>query len=101
MLYLDPTGDGYVRFWGSGTFLLPAQPCVGWEADRGPGSFLEIPAPEDGQPFAEEMNDQFPSCNDRQWRIEESATRITGRCWQYHGSGYEDVVEWDLVATEQ
>ena len=43
MLYLDPTGDGHVRFWGSGTFFLPDQPCVGWEGARGPGSFLSIP----------------------------------------------------------
>ncbi|MET0771999.1 MAG: hypothetical protein ABWZ82_02860 [Candidatus Limnocylindrales bacterium] len=101
MLYLDPTDDGHVRFWGSGSFLVPDQPCVGWEADRGPGSFLEIPPPEDRPPSADELSDPFPSCNDRQWRITDSATRITGRCWQYHEPGYEDVVEWDLVAIEQ
>ncbi len=95
------TDDDHVRFWGSGTFHVPDQPCVGWESDRGPGSFFSIPWPEDGDPFADESTDQYPSCANRQWRISSHDTRITGRCWQYHESGYEDVVEWDLVAKDE
>ncbi|MFN8520452.1 MAG: hypothetical protein U0667_13880 [Chloroflexota bacterium] len=101
MLFLDPTDDDHVRFWGSGTFHVPDQPCVGWEGDRGPGSFFSIPWPEDPDPFADESSDQYPSCANRQWRISSGDTRITGRCWNYHESGYEDVVEWDLVATDE
>jgi hypothetical protein len=101
MLFLDPSDDGHVRFWGSGTFQLPDQPCVGWESDHGPGSFLSIPVPTEGDPNADEMTDPYPSCSDRQWRVAATDTRITGRCWNYHEPGYEDVVEWDLIATEQ
>lgn len=101
MLFLDPTDDGHVRFWGSGLFRVPDQPCVGWEGGQGPGSFFDIPAREDGDPFADASNDQYPSCGNRQWRIAEDATRLAGRCWRYREPGYEDVVEWDLVARDQ
>ena len=47
------------------------------------------------------MSDAFPSCHGRQWRSEASETRMTGRCWNYFQPGYEDVVEWDLVAIEE
>lgn len=100
MLFLDPGHDGFVRFWGSGTFRLPDQPCVGWEGDHGPGSFFSIPMPEDGDPFADESSDQYPSCGNRQWRFAAEDTTISGRCWNYREPGYEDVVEWDLVARE-
>jgi hypothetical protein len=101
MLFLDPTDDGHVRFWGSGTFRVPDQPCVGLEGAKRPGWFFWIPAPEDGDPYADETNDQYPSCGNRQWRITADATRITGRCWNDREPGYEDVVEWDLVANDE
>lgn len=101
MLFLHPTDDGYVRFWGSGTFQVPDQPCVGWEGSSGPVSFFGIPTPEEGDPFADEANDQYPTCANRQWRFAVEDTRIAGRCWNYHERGYEDVVEWDLVAKDQ
>jgi hypothetical protein len=100
MLFLEPIQDDSARFWGDGNFIIPKQPCTGWEGDGRPGRFFGIAQPGDLDPFADELNDQYPSCDDRQWRITRDATRLVGRCWNTHEPGYEDIVEWDLTATD-
>lgn len=100
-LFLDPTDDGHVRYWGSGVMLVPDQPCVGWESAHQPSSFFDIPMPEDADPAADELGDARPPCFGRQWRIPADETRISGRCWRYDEQGYEEVIEWDLVAVEE
>jgi hypothetical protein len=56
--------------------------------------------PNDTDPVADAASDPYPSCANQQWRITQDDTRITGRCWTYRGPGYEEVVEWDLVAVD-
>jgi hypothetical protein len=100
MLFLEPADDDHVRYWGSGLIHVPPQECPGWNGIAAPDSFFSIGPPEDGMPNADESGDRYPSCDGLVWRIEQDATRLNGQCWRYHESGFEDVVAWELTATD-
>jgi hypothetical protein len=96
MLFLAPAGADHLGYRGTGAIQVPPQDCAGWENIRSPGLFFDIPEPEPDHDYADVSTVARPGCASVDWRIEADATRITGTCWRYDESGYEQRFEWDL-----
>jgi hypothetical protein len=100
MLIMEPAGADHLVYWGSGTVFLPPQDCVGWESDRSPSSFFEIPEPNEDDTYADVSGEARPGCHPLDWRIEVDAEELKGTCWGYDERGYEERYDWDLTAVD-